>query len=65
MNQRQFDKRYRLTPADEQLIWRLRTEKQMSQMEISDELCGRVAQSTISRCLQKMIQKYNQEQGDI
>ena len=59
MNRRSLDRRYRLTPEMERQIWAMRVDDQMSQEAIVYELGGIVSQSTISRCLTRLIHEYN------
>ena len=62
MEARDLDKRYVIDRKMEQRIWAMRCEEGCSQQEIAERLGSQIfqiSQSTISRCLKRLIEKHN------
>ena len=64
MEARDLDKRYALDRKTEQRIWAMRTNEGYSQQEIAERLGEVVHQSTISRCLKRLIDQHNSQEKE-
>ena len=58
MEARDYDRRYTITKQMEAEIWEMRCDEGCSQAEIAARLGGTITQSTISRCLKRLMKEY-------